>query len=473
VVGLALKRFLGASRKKQTTKIKKLSTNVNTDWTPSSWQKKPSSQIPAYSDPEELQRVLTRLAKLPPLVTSWEIETLQGLLADACRGECLLLQGGDCSEAFDDCESPIIVNKLKVILQMSLVLIHGSKRKVVRVGRFAGQYAKPRSSDMESRGAVTLPSYRGDMVNQIGFDGASRNPDPKLLLEAYYRSALTLNFVRSLADGGFADLYHPEYWDLGIFEGSPQAAEFEQMVRSAKDSLQFLRIIAGTTSREINRVDFYSSHEALHLYYEEAQTRCPPRRDYYYNLNNHFPWIGDRTRNLDGAHVEYFRGIRNPIGVKIGPTITREELLELIHVLNPKNQPGRLTLIHRFGHRDVAKMLPPLIDAVENAGKVVLWCCDPMHGNMEVTADGFKTRNFDNILSELEQTLDIHKEYGTVFGGVHFELTGENVTECIGGARGLTAKDLKDHYETQVDPRLNYEQSIEMALLIARKMSKD
>ncbi|MBN1653977.1 MAG: 3-deoxy-7-phosphoheptulonate synthase class II [Deltaproteobacteria bacterium] len=443
------------------------------DWTPCSWKKKALSQLPSYSDPEELQRVLAELSTLPPLVTSWEVETLSELLAQACRGECLLLQGGDCSEAFDDCESGIIVNKLKVILQMSLVLIHGSKRRVVRVGRFAGQYAKPRSSETETRGSVTLPSYRGDMVNRIAFSADDRNPDPRLLLEAYYRSALTLNFLRSLSDGGFADLFHPEYWDLGFVKKSPKAAEFERMVQSAKDSLQFMHIVAGTTSREINRVDIYSSHEALHLYYEQAQTRRPPRREHYYDLTTHFPWLGDRTRNLDGAHVEYLRGIRNPIGVKIGPTITPDELLALIDILNPDNRPGRLTVIHRLGHRKVATALPQLIETVERAEKVVLWCCDPMHGNLEITSSGLKTRSFDNILSELEQTLDIHKEMGTIFGGVHFELTGENVTECIGGAAGLTEADLVKQYESQVDPRLNYEQSLEMAMLIARKMAGD
>jgi 3-deoxy-7-phosphoheptulonate synthase len=446
--------------------------NVDNDWIPSSWQKKTLAQLPAYSDPKELQTVLTQLSKLPPLVTSWEVEKLNDLLAETSRGECLLLQGGDCSEAFYDCESSIIANKLKVILQMSLVLIHGSKRRVVRVGRFAGQYAKPRSSDTETRGSVTLPSYRGDMVNRVGFDPVDRRPDPKLLLEAYFRSALTLNFLRSLSDGGFADLYHPEYWDLGFVRKSPRADELEQMVRSAKDSLQFLAIVAGTSSREINRVDFYSSHEALHLYNEQAQTPRPPRREHYYDLTTHFPWLGDRTRNLDGAHVEYLRGIRNPIGVKIGPTITPQELLALIDILNPENRPGRLTIIHRFGQDKVATDLPKIIEAVEKAGKVVLWCCDPMHGNLEITSDGLKTRDFNHILSELEQTLDIHKQMGTIFGGVHFELTGENVTECIGGAGGLTEADLRKHYESQVDPRLNYEQSIEMALLIARKMSK-
>lgn len=446
------------------------SKSINDNWTPSSWQEKPVTQLPIYSDQQELQAILAQLQRLPPLVTSWEVETLKGLLYEACKGQCLLLQGGDCSESFEDCESSIIANKLKILLQMSLVLIHGSKRKVVRVGRFAGQYAKPRSSDTETRGNLTLPSYRGDMVNRSAFSEADRMPDPNLLLRAYERSALTLNFIRSLADGGFADLYHPEYWDLGFVETKEQAAEFDQLVQSVKDSLQFLQIVSGTSSREMNRVDFYSSHEALHLYYEQAQTRRPPRRSDYYNLTNHFPWLGERTRDLGSAHIEYLRGICNPIGVKIGPSIRPNELLSLIKVLNPDNHPGRLTIIHRFGYQKIADILPCLIEAVKKAGKEVLWCCDPMHGNSELTKNGIRTRDFDCILSELEQSMDIHRAVGSVFGGIHFELTGENVTECIGGARGLTEKDLVKNYSSQVDPRLNYEQALEMALLIARKM---
>jgi len=425
-----------------------------------------------YGDQEALNDALCQLAKLPPLVTSWEIETLKRQLADAERGERFVLQGGDCSESFEDCESSAIAKKLKILLQMSLVLMQGGK-SIIRVGRFAGQYAKPRSASTETRNGVTLPTYRGDMINRPGFSLADRTPDPELLLRAYERAALTINFIRSLIDGGFADFHHPEYWDLGFVTKSPMAAEYMRSVESLGESLRFLKTITGHTPSEISRVDFFTSHEGLHLYYEQAQTRQVPRRPGWYNLATHFPWIGERTRSLDGAHVEYFRGITNPIGVKIGPALTPAEAVRLCAVLNPENEPGRLTLIHRFGADRVEQCLAPLVEALARSGARVVWCCDPMHGNTETTKSGIKTRRFEKVLSELGQSCRILRECGAHLGGVHFELTGDNVTECLGGASGVTEADLKRDYRTRVDPRLNYEQSMEMAFLLVRLMKEN
>ncbi len=442
-------------------------------WSPESWQSKPALQQPVYPDTGALHRVLRQLARLPPLVTSWEIENLKQQLAQATRGERFLLQGGDCSESFDDCESAAIASKLKILLQMSLVLVQGGKKRVTRIGRFAGQYAKPRSADTESRNGVSLPTYRGDMINRAAFTPEDRAPNPELLLRAYERSGLTINFIRSLIEGGFADLHHPEYWELGFVENSPHAADYTRMVQSIGESLRFMETLTGSVLADINRVDFFTSHEGLHLYYEQAQTRQVPRRPGWYNLSTHFPWIGDRTRKLEGAHVEYFRGIANPIGVKIGPSVTSEEAVALTEILNPQNEPGRLTFIHRFGAAKVDAGLPPLVEALRRRRKEVLWCCDPMHGNTETTPSGIKTRRFENILSELELSCRILKAGGAHLGGVHFELTGDDVTECVGGASGVTEADLSRAYRTQVDPRLNYEQAMEMALLLARLMAQN
>ncbi len=443
---------------------------MKSNWSPTSWQSKPSVQQPSYPDKEALEDVLKSLARLPPLVTSWEVETLKHKLAAAARGEGFLLQGGDCAESFEECESSVIVNKLKILLKMSLILVQGSKKPVIRVGRFAGQYAKPRSEETETMDGVTLPSYRGDMINDSSFTEAKRIHDPYLLLRGYERAALTLNFIRSLITGGFADLHHPEYWDLDFVTCSPQAKEWQRMVASISESTCFIEALTGRAIGEINNTDYFTSHEGLHLSYEQAQTRRVPRRTGWYNLSTHFPWIGDRTRDLGGAHIEYFRGIANPVGVKIGPTITVEELINLIDILDPTNELGKVTLIHRFGVDQIEKQLPPLIEGVKRAGKMVLWICDPMHGNNQKTQDGTKTRNFDDILGELEQAFKIHYDLGSYLGGVHFELTGDNITECMGGARGLTEADLTHTYKTLCDPRLNYEQSLEMAMFIAGYM---
>ena len=442
------------------------------EWHPTSWQSRPAGQQPTYPDEQKLADTVKQLSSLPPLVTSWEIERLRAQLAEAAEGKRFLLQGGACAERFDQCSAEIITNKLKILLQMSLVLTFGLKRRIIRVGRFAGQYAKPRSRDMEERDGVALPSYRGELINGPEFTPASRTPDPERMLRGHEHAAMTLNFIRALVDGGFADLHHPEYWDLDFVSHSPRAREYQLMVEGISDSLQFMETLAGIEASEIGRVDFYTSHEALHLPYEQAETRQVPRREGWYNLGTHFPWIGLRTAEVDGAHVDYFRGIRNPIGIKVGPSMTAEWLLDLLDMLDPETEPGRITVIHRMGHDTVVERLPALVEAVQRAGRTVLWCCDPMHGNTEKTASGRKTRRFENILSELEQSFDIHNRLDSYQGGVHFELSGDNVTECIGGARGLSEVDLDRAYESRVDPRLNYEQSLEMAILIGRKIAK-
>lgn len=438
-----------------------------TDWHPATWQSRVAAQQPLYPDQTAVEATLGRLSQLPPLVTSWEIELLKSQVAAAQRGEVFVLQGGDCAESFDECTSENVVQKLKILLQMSLVMWHGLKKPIVRVGRMAGQYAKPRSADTETRDGITLPSYRGDLVNRSPFTPEDRVPDPELLLRGYERAALTLNFVRALIDGGFADLHHPENWDLDWVQHSPAAREYHDIVRSISDSLDFLESISGRPMHHSRRVDFFASHEGLHLPYEQAQTRFLAHRKRWYNLSTHWPWIGMRTAAVDGAHVEYFRGIANPVSVKIGTGMDDGWLQALVHALNPQNEPGRLTLIHRFGARNIEEHLPRVIGAVRAVGANVLWVCDPMHGNTESTAEGVKTRRFDNVLAELEASFRIHEECGSHLGGVHLELTGDNVTECTGGARGLQDADLARAYKTQVDPRLNYEQAMEIAMRIA------
>ncbi|WP_140908277.1 class II 3-deoxy-7-phosphoheptulonate synthase [Cognatiluteimonas lumbrici] len=441
-------------------------------WSPRSWRARPAAQQPDYPDREALAQVLRELQALPPLVTSWEILALKQQLAEAQEGRRFLLQGGDCAENFEDCSAEVISNRLKVLLQMSLVLVHGLRLPVVRVGRFAGQYAKPRSADTETVDGTTLPSYRGDIVNAPAFDAAARRPDPRRMVKAHARSAMTMNFVRSLIDGGFADLHHPEYWDLGWVGHSPLAEEYRRMVAGIGDAVRFMETLSGSEVHNLNRVDFYTSHEALLLPYEEAQTRQVPRQWGWFNLGTHFPWLGMRTTALDGGHVEYLRGIRNPVAVKVGPSVTPDQLLRLVDMLNPGDEPGRLTLIHRMGAKHVATALPPLLEAMRRDGRRVLWVCDPMHGNTEKAATGYKTRRFANIRSELEQAFELHAAAGTRLGGVHLELTGEDVTECTGGARDLTDADLARAYRSTVDPRLNYEQALEVAMLVVRKQAQ-
>ncbi|HLJ50528.1 MAG TPA: 3-deoxy-7-phosphoheptulonate synthase class II [Bryobacteraceae bacterium] len=441
-----------------------------TTWAPDSWKTKPLAQGVEYHCPEDVDRIVSQIAKLPPLVTSWEVLHLKSELADAVRGDRFLLHGGDCAESFDKCDSPTITNKIKVLLQMSLILVHGAQKSVVRIGRFAGQYAKPRSEEFETRNGVTLPAYRGDLINRADFTPDARTPDPRLMMDGYSHAALTINFIRALVVGGFVDPHHLDYWNLDWVTASPMAEEYRRMVRSIRDSVVFMENLAGTHPSGFNLIEFFTSHEGLLLLYEQAQTRQVPRQHGWFNLSTHFPWIGMRTADPDGAHVEYFRGIRNPIGLKVGPGLSPDTLKRLIHILNPEGEPGRLTLIHRFGCESIARSLPPLIAAAHSTSVPVLWCCDPMHGNTRMTNGGLKTRNFDEILSELDQAFDIHRANGSRLGGVHVELTGEAVTECIGGARGLSETDLTRAYRSYLDPRLNYEQALELALFTAQKM---
>lgn len=415
---------------------------------------------------------------MPPLVTSWEIERLRSQLADAEEGRRFVLQGGDCAETFADCRSDVIASKLKILLQMSLVLVHGAQRPVVRIGRFAGQYAKPRSQPNETRviegREVTLPNYFGDLVNRSEFSEAARTPDPHLLIEGYQHAALTMNFVRSLAASGFADVHRAHQWDLSFVSGArlsdDVAGEYRRTMQQLLDAIRFMESIGESRLEELTRVEMFSSHEGLHLEYEAAQTRSVPRREGHYCLTTHFPWIGERTRRLDGGHVELFRGVKNPIGVKLGPKTTPDDVLALSRALNPDDERGKLVFITRMGHTKVGAQLPLLLRAMRDGGRRCLWICDPMHGNGITTSTGKKTRDFGAILGELEETIAAHGREGTVFGGVHFELTGEDVTECIGGADGLTEADLDTAYETACDPRLNYRQALEMAFAIARRL---
>ncbi len=439
-------------------------------WSPSSWRNKSAAQQVEYAEPAQLERVLERIRRYPKIVTSWEVEQLKGQLGEAARGERFLLQGGDCSERFADCRPEVIDAKLKILLMMGLVLVHGGHKRVIRVGRIAGQYAKPRSSATETRDGITLPSYRGDLVNSPGFTAAEREPDPERLLEAFHRSAMTLNFIRSLLSGGFGSVHHPEAWDLSFVDHAARPEAYLEVVNALDGGLRFLETILGRRLEELAKPDFFTGHEGLHLPYEQATCEHPPLRDGWYNLGSHFPWIGERTRQLDGAHVEFFRGVRNPVGVKIGPTTEPADAVALCRALDPQREPGRLTLIHRMGKDRIGERLPALVRAVIDAGWTVTWCCDPMHANTYTTSAGIKTRRFDDILEELDLAFEVHETCGSVLGGVHFELTGQDVTEVVGGARGMSEEDLGRAYESAVDPRLNYEQSLEMAFLIARRL---
>jgi 3-deoxy-7-phosphoheptulonate synthase len=443
-------------------------------WTVDSWKTKSLAQEVAYDDPAAVASVVEKLGQLPPLVTSWEVERLKASIAEAQVGKRFVLQGGDCAETLLDCQPGIIANKLKILLQMAMVLVHAGKKPVVRIGRLAGQYAKPRSKPTEERAGVSLPSYFGDLVNRPEFTASARRADPRALLDAYSHAALTLNFVRSLTAAGFADLHHPEYWDLGFFtrSGLPPEIRDEYMrtTQQLAEALRFMEALGETTVDELSRVDFYTSHEGLNLHYEAAQTRMVPRRDGHYLLTTHMPWIGERTRQLDGAHVEFFRGIENVVGVKLGPKVDPEAAVELLRCLSPKNEPGKLVCITRMGAAEAERSLAPLVEAVTRAERRVLWMCDPMHGNTQSTSSGIKTRNFDDILAELERSFGVHQGLGTHLGGIHFELTGEDVTECVGG--GVTEADLDKNYASVCDPRLNYRQALEMALRIGSWMSK-
>lgn len=433
-----------------------------------------------YPDQAALGAACARLKELPPLVTSWEIERLKALIAEAQAGRRFLLQGGDCAEMLADCRPDVITAKLKILLQMSLVLTFAAKQPVIRVGRFAGQYAKPRSSATETRmdaatgTPVALPSYFGDLVNRAAFTPEARRPDPALMIEGYKHASLTLNFIRSLLDAGFGDVHHPEYWDLGFLRNAalpPDLREqYQRLTRQIGDGVRFLEALGERAVGDLTAVEFFASHEGLNLYYEATQTRTVPRRTGHYNLTTHLPWIGERTRALDGPHIEFHRGLRNPVGLKVGPSATADDLLRSLDTLNPAREAGKIVVIPRLGIAHVQRVLPGLVSAVRASTHPVLWSCDPMHGNAATTASGIKTRRFDDVRAEVLASWDIHASLGSRLGGLHVELTGEDVTECLGGASGLTEADLSRRYDSLCDPRLNYEQSMELAFALAERM---
>ena len=444
------------------------------DWSPTSWLNAPIEQLPAYPDQRALQAAFDELRALPPLITSWEVDALKSKLAQAAEGRAFLLQGGDCAESFADCRSSRIVNTLKVILQMSFILIHEMSLPVVRVGRIAGQYAKPRSNDTETLpDGRTLPTYRGDLINGFQPDLSARTPDPARLLEAYSKAGLTLNFLRALLDEGFADLHHPEYWELDFMRNNEAYRDYEALVRSISKTIRFMDSVspvpASAALPSVQRVDFYTSHEALNLYYDSAQTRQVPRKEGWYNLSAHMVWVGNRTRQPDGAHLEYLRGIQNPVGMKIGPGADPDEMLRIVDKLNPVNEAGKIVLISRYGANRIEEELPAMVRAFAREGLNVLWTADPMHGNTFATSGKVKTRNFTQILSELRSAFHVFAGEGAILGGVHLELTGDNVTECVGGSKGLDENRLTENYASLCDPRLNYEQSLELAFSVARE----
>lgn len=445
-------------------------------WTPASWRNKPAKHLPTdYPDLAEVAKVEQVLRGMPPLVFAGEARRLKSLLGDVAEGRAFLLQGGDCAESFKEFHADNIRDTFRLILQMAVVLTFAGGKPVVKVGRMAGQFAKPRSSPVESIGGIELPSYRGDIINGMEFDEASRRPDPQRLLQAYGQSAATLNLLRAFAGGGYADLYNIHRWTLGFVADSPQGAKYRELSEKISEALTFMAAIGVTpdSQPDLHRVEFFTSHEALLLGFEEAMTRVDSTSGEWYDTSAHLVWIGERTRQLDGAHIEFFRGIKNPIGVKCGPTMEPDDLLRLIDVLNPKNEPGRLTLYGRFGHDKIAERLPRLLQATKKSGRSVVWAIDPMHGNTLTAANGYKTRPFDRILSEVKSFVQIAESEGVHPGGVHLEMTGQNVTECLGGARALTEGDLADRYHTHCDPRLNGEQALELAFLVAEKLKEE
>jgi 3-deoxy-7-phosphoheptulonate synthase len=444
-------------------------------WTPDSWRSKPILQVPDYPDQKLLTEVESQLATFPPLVFAGEARALRRSLARVAQGEAFLLQGGDCAESFAEHSANNIRDFFRVFLQMAVVLTFAGALPVVKVGRVAGQFAKPRSSPNEKQGDVELLTYRGDIINDIAFTPESRIPDPARLLRAYRQSAATLNLLRAFAQGGFADLERVHQWTMGFLQDSPAGHRYQELANRISDSLTFMRACGLTSEHlsELRTTSFYTSHEALLLGYEQAFARVDSTSGGWYATSGHFLWIGDRTRQPDHAHVEFMRGVNNPIGLKCGPSLAPDALIRLIDLLNPKNEPGRLTLIVRFGADKVGDCLPPLIRAVEREGRSVVWSCDPMHGNTVKAASGYKTRPFERILKEVEDFFDVHRAEGTYPGGLHVEMTGNSVTECTGGAQLITDTDLSDRYHTHCDPRLNASQALELAFLVAERLSKD
>ncbi len=444
-------------------------------WTPGSWRSKPVSQMPEYPDAEALARVEKQLSVYPPLVFAGEARRLKELLADVCEGRAFLLQGGDCAESFAEFHPDNIRDTLRVLLQMAVVLTYGAAMPVVKLGRMAGQFAKPRSAPTERQGEIELPSYRGDIVNGLDFDEDSRLPDPDRQLQAYGQAAATLNLLRAFTDGGYAGLTRVHSWNLGFVDRSPQAERYRDMADRISEAVAFMSACGVTDANtpEIKRTSLYTCHEALLLGFEQAMTRVDSTSGLWYDTSAHFVWVGERTRNLDGAHVEFCRGIGNPVGVKAGPGTTPEDLLRLCDVLNPANEPGRLTVITRMGHEQVERKLPPLVRAVQRDGRKVVWTCDPMHGNTIKSSSGYKTRPFERILAEVQNFFAVHKAEGTHAGGVHVEMTGQEVTECTGGAQAITDAGLSDRYHTHCDPRLNASQSLELAFQMAEALKDE
>ena len=442
------------------------------NWQKNGWRTKPRVQMPDYLDAAALESVEAELASYPPLVFAGEARRLKSELGAASRGEAFLLQGGDCAESFAAFRADPIRDTFKVMLQMAMVLTYGAKVPVVKVGRMAGQFAKPRSAPTEVKDGVELPSYRGDIINDLDFTSAARIPDPAKMLRAYTQAAGTLNLLRAFSTGGFADVHHVHSWTLG-FTDRDEAEKYRDMANRIQDSIDFMSAagLTGDTNHELSTVDFYTSHEALLLEYEEALTRIDSTSGKWLAGSGHMIWIGDRTRQPDGAHVEFARGVLNPIGLKCGPTTTAEDLKVLMEKLNPENEAGRLTLIARFGAGTVGEHLPRLIKAVAEEGANVLWSCDPMHGNTIKSSSGYKTRPFESVLREVQEFFQVHNAEGTIPGGVHFEMTGQDVTECTGGVRAVSDEDLSDRYHTACDPRLNASQSLELAFLVAEELS--
>lgn len=441
-------------------------------WSLDGWRKLPIKHQPDYADVKAQSAVEEQIKVFPPLVFAGEARNLRDRLADAANGQAFLLQGGDCAESFAEFHPDHIRDTFRVLLQMAVVLTFGAALPVIKVGRMAGQFAKPRSSDVEVQDGVELPSYRGDIINGIEFSESARFPEPARMLQAYSQAAATLNLIRAFAQGGYADLHQVHRWNLGFVSGSPQAERYQDLADRIGESLAFMEACGLTTDKvaELRQTDFFTSHEALLLSYEEMLTRVDSTSGKWFDCSAHMLWIGDRTRALDEAHVEFLRGVENPIGVKVGPTMEQDELLQLIDALNPNNEPGRLTLIARMGADKVGNLLPPLLARVKSEGRSVLWACDPMHGNTVKSSTGYKTRPFDSIVSEVKQFFVAHQAEGTYAGGVHFEMTGRDVTECIGGAQEITEENLRDRYHTHCDPRLNASQSLELAFLIAEQL---
>ena len=445
------------------------------EWTPKSWRQLPVVQVPGYPDADKLAEIEAKLASFPPLVFAGEARKLKRQLADVAAGKAFLLQGGDCAESFAEHHPDNIRDFFRVFLQMAVVLTFAGGCPVVKLGRIAGQFAKPRSSDTETLEGVELPSYRGDIINAIEFTEDARVPDPSRQLMAYRQAAATLNLLRAFAQGGYANLEHVHEWTLGFLQDSPAGARYQELASQISESLRFMRAcgITPDSTPQLRQTDFFISHEALLLGYEQAFTRVDSTSGDWYATSGHFVWIGDRTRQPDHAHVEYVRGIQNPVGLKCGPSLDPDGLIRLIDLLNPDNEPGRLTLICRFGAENVGDHLPELIRAVEREGRVVVWSCDPMHGNTRKASSGYKTRPFDDIMNEVDAFFAVHRAEGTYAGGVHVEMTGQNVTECIGGAHGIKETDLSDRYHTHCDPRLNANQSVELAFLIAERLKRE